>query len=80
MATRYYSSDTPFLKAYFVVEEDGENEFQVSKYFSHVDMAAAFIEEVEEEWGEMELFISCILDDEMLQCALDSLKEGEDNV
>jgi len=80
MVTQYYSSDTPFLKAYFVVEEDGENEFQVSKYFSHVDMAAAFIDDVQEEYPEAELFISCILDDEMLHYALDSLKEGEEDV
>lgn len=81
-ASQYYSSDVPFLGAFFVAEiAPSGAEFRVSKYFSHYIMADEFMLDCEDESPEAEFEILFVDSEETLQYILSVENEqGEEDV
>jgi len=68
------SSDKPFVGAFFVISCVGENEERISQFFSHKEMARAFIESCDVVENEM-LYIDVVRDEEHKQFLLDNIEK-----
>lgn len=68
------SSDKPFVGAFFVVSCVNDNEERVSKFFSHKEMACAFIEQSYGNTHEI-LYVFVVQDEEHVQFLLDNIEQ-----
>jgi hypothetical protein len=69
-----YSSDKPFVGAFFFISCVDDNEERISQFFSHKEMARAFIESCDVVENEM-LYIGVVRDEEHKKFLLDNIEK-----